>query len=216
MLTISQYVWLIVSKDSIVLEFLKKDLLNLTSYAKAILPQIEQQTLTKISLGSIVASLSRIKNKIELQENTKPKFIINDISLKLPISELVLQKNHNPNPDLSKIYKELQNLDSIHFNVVNVDDELDIFVSTSQIDLVKKHMNFFKIILQENNLSALTIKYNPEFRNYPGMGSQILNALALNSITFVECLTTYSEFIIYIKQDLASKAMEVLKEGFMV
>jgi hypothetical protein len=77
-------------------------------------------------------------------------------------------------------------------------------------------MNFFKSTLQENNLSALTIKYNPEFRNYPGMGSQILNALGLNSITFVECLTTYSEFVIYIKQDLASKAMEVLKEGFMV
>ena len=128
---------------------------------------------------------------------------------------MVYQKTHNPNPDLSQIYKALQDTESIHFNVVNVEGELDIFVSTSQLELVQKHMNFFKLILKENDLSALTLKYDPDFRNYPGMGSQVLNLLAINSISFVECLTTYSEFTIYIKQDLVNRAMEVLKEGFM-
>lgn len=216
MLTISQYVWNILTKDNIAVEYLKSDLLNTSSYAKLILPKIEAQTFTKVSLGSIVTSLARIKQKLNQNIVTKPKFVIQDISLKLPITELVYQKTHNPNPDLSQIYKALKDSDSSHFNVVNVEEELDIFVSTSQLELVQKHMNFFKLILKENDLSVLTLKYDPDFRNYPGMGAQVLNLLSINSISFVECLTTYSEFIIYIKQDLANKAMEVLKEGFMI
>ena len=215
MLTISQYVWNILTKDNIAVEYLKADLLNTSSYAKLILPKIEAQTLTKVSLGSIVTSLARIKQKLNQSIVNKPKFVIQDISLKLPITELVYQKTHNPNPDLSQIYKALKDTDSSHFNVINVEEELDIFVSTSQLALVQKHMNFFKLTLKENDLSVLTLKYDPDFRNYPGMGSQVLNLLAINSISFVECLTTYSEFIIYIKQDLANRAMEVLKEGFM-
>lgn len=215
MLTISQQVWNILTKDSVATEYLKADLLNTSSYAKLIRPRIEASTLTKVSLGSIVTSLARIKQKLNTVVVAKPKFRINDIALKLPISEIVYKKTHNPNPDLSEIYKALEDKESIHFNVVNVEDELDIFVSSSQLEIVQKHMNFFKILLKEDGLSALILKYDPDFRNYPGMGSQILNALAVNSITFVECLTTYSEFIIYIKQDLANRAMEVLKDGFM-
>jgi len=215
MLTISQYVWNILTKDNIAVEYLKTDLLNTTSYAKLILPKIEAQTLTKVSIGSVVTSLARIKQRLNQNIVTKPKFRIQDISLKLPITELVYHKAHNPNPDLSQIYKALKDTDSSHFNVVNVEEELDIFVSTSQVELVQKHMNFFKLILKENDLSVLTLKYDPDFRNYSGMGSQVLNLLAINSISFVECLTTYSEFIIYIKQNLANRAMEVLKDGFM-
>lgn len=215
MYTVSQHVWNIISKDNVAIEYLKADLLNTTSYAKLIQTKIEAQTLTKTTLGSIVTSLARIKKQLNQTIITRPRFKIDDISLKLPISELVYSKTHNPNPDLSTIYKLLESKDSIHFNVVNVEDELDIFVSSSQLNLVEKHMNFFKLILKETDLSALTIKYNPNFRNYPGMGVQVLNLLAVNSITFVECLTTYSEFIIYIKQDLANRALEVLKDGFM-
>jgi hypothetical protein len=88
-------------------------------------------------------------------------------------------------------------------------------VSSNQLDLVKNQMQNFDLILQENNLSALVLKYDPDYRNYPGMASQILNLLAINSIILVESLTTYSEFIIYIKQDFANRAVEVLKKAFM-
>jgi|688.fasta_scaffold148353_3 hypothetical protein len=215
MLTVSQYVWSILSKDNIATEYLKKDLLNLTAYAKTIQTEIETQTLSKVSIGSIVTSLTRIKTKLSSNIATNPKFKIDDISLKLPISELVYQKSRNPNPELGKIYLELKNTGSVHFNIVNVEDELDIFVSSNQLDLVKNQMQNFGLILQENDLSALVLKYDPEYRNYPGMASQILNLLAINSIILVESLTTYSEFIIYIKQDFANRAVEVLKKAFM-
>ena len=215
MLTVSQQVWSIISKDNVALEYLKNDLLNTTGYAKLIIPRIEKQTLTKISIGSVVTSLARIKQKLNIAAIDKPKFKIEDISLKLPITELVYKKNQNPNPDLSLIYAGLDGNESVHFNIVNVADELDLFISSSRVNLVEKHLKDSTLIIKEANLSALILKYDPDFRNYPGMGVQVLNLLAVNSITFVECLTTYSEFIIYIQQDLANRAMEVLKEGFM-
>lgn len=215
MFTVSQYVWNILSKDNIATEYLKNGLLNTTAYAKTILPEIEKQTLAKISVGSVVTSLIRIKGKLDSKVTTSPKFKIDDISLKLPISELVYKKSFNPNPQFSQIYLNLKAIGSIHFNIVNVEDELDIFVSTSQLQIVQNQMTNLELILKEDNLCALVLKYNPEFRNYPGMGSQVLNVLAINSIIFVECLTTYSEFIIYIKQDFANTAVEVLKKTFI-
>jgi hypothetical protein len=59
------------------------------------------------------------------------------------------------------------------------------------------------------------LKYDPKFRDYPGMASQVLNALSINSITMIECLTTYSEFIIYINQQEANKAIEIFTKDFM-
>ena len=126
MLTISQQVWSILTKDNVATEYLKNDLLNTSSYAKLIQPKIEALTLTTVSLGSIITSLARIKQKLNTVVVTKPRFRINDIALKLPISEIVYKKTHNPNPDLSEIYKALEDKESIHFNVVNVEDELDI------------------------------------------------------------------------------------------
>jgi len=215
MFTISQQVWSIISSDITAMQFLKLGLLNTSGYAKTILPKIQAKSLAKVSLGSIVTALARLKKDVILDEQKIPKFEIEDLSLKLPICELVYAKNKNPNPDLSEIYKSLEKNDSTHFNLVNIEDELDIFVSSQKVDLVKRQMKDFTILLEEVNLSALILKYDYKYRNFPGMGSQILNCLALRSISFVECLTTYSEFIIYIKQDLANQAIEVLKEEFM-
>ena len=125
------------------MDYLKADLLNTTSYAKILQPKIQAQTLTQVSIGSIVTSLVRIKQKLTKIINAGPQFVIKDLSLKLPISELVYKKTHNPNPDLSSIYKDLETTDSVHFNVVNVEAELDIFISSNQTHLVQKHMNFF-------------------------------------------------------------------------
>ena len=215
MFTVSQQVWNILSKDITAMQFLKQGLLNTSGYAKTILPKLQTKSLAKISLGSIITALARVKKDLILNEQNIPKFKIEDLSLKLPICELVYAKTKNPNPDLSEIYKNLEKNDSIHFNLINIQDELDIFVSNQKVDSVKKQMKDFSLILEEVNLSALILKYDYRYRNFPGMGSQILNCLAVRSISFVECLTTYSEFIIYIKQDLANQAIEVLKEEFM-
>ena len=215
MYTISQQVWKIISKDVTAMQFLKKGLLNTSGYAKSILPQIQAVSLARVTLGSLTTALARVKKDLILNQEQIPKFRIEDLSLKLPILELVYSKTKNPNPDLSLIYQSLEKNDSIHFNLVNVEDELDIFVSSQKADLVKKQMKDFELILEEPNLSALILKYDYRYRNYPGMGSQVLNCLALKSISFVECLTTYYEFIIYIKQDLANQAIEVLKTEFM-
>ena len=92
---------------------------------------------------------------------------------------------------------------------------LDIFISDNFKDIVKKQMCNFELVLEETGLSAITLKYDYKFRNYPGMASQVLNLLAINSIIFVECLTTYSEFIIYIKQEYTDKTINLLRKTFM-
>jgi len=215
MTTISQLVWSIISKDAQALDYLCKGLLNTSAYAANILPKIQASTLSKVSQGSIITALARIKKNSQIKTNSIPKMKIDDISLRLPIFELVYRKNRDPNPDLSQIYQKLEGLESVHFNVINVENELDIFVSYSRLELVKKQMRSFDLLLEEKNLTAIILEYDAKFRNFPGMGSQILSCLAQNSINMIECITTYSKFIIYIKQDLANLAIEALKSEFM-
>ncbi|GAB4143255.1 MAG: hypothetical protein OHK0017_00400 [Patescibacteria group bacterium] len=214
MQTISQVVWNIVSVNQIALDYLKTGLLNTSAYAKLIQPQVEKELMLNVSANSIVTALSRIRQN-QVISNQSPKFIIRDLSFKLPISELVFKKNGNPHPDLADIYSKLSKESDIHLNIVNVEEELDIFVSSSKVDVVKKCLAELNLLCEENKLSALMLKYDPSYRQYSGMASQILNSLAVNSITMVECLTTYSEFIIYIKQDQANRAIDLLTKEFM-
>lgn len=215
MQTISQAVWSVISSDQVALEYLTKGLLNSSAYAEQIRPQIEHRLTLKVTTNSIVTALSRLRQTRVKVAQTIPKFKIDDLSFKLPITELVFKKDHDPNPMLAKIYEKLEKINNLHLNIVNVTNELNIFVSSSAAGIIKNCLKDFELILQEERLSALVLKYDSKFRNYPGMGSQILHALAVNSIIMVECLTTYSEFIIYIKQAEANKAVELLSRNFM-
>ena len=213
--SISQVVWSQISKEPVILDLLQTGILNCSAYAAKLQPDVEKITLTKVNINSIVTALVRIREKQNLKTLQIPKFKIDDLSLKLPITELVYRKNINPNPALGNVYQNLENSESTHFNVISVQDEIDIFVSSNQTDIVKAGMNGFDLILQENQLAAINIKYDPNFRNYPGMANQILSCLAVNSINMIECFTTHCELIIYINQRLANQVLEILNQNFM-
>jgi hypothetical protein len=215
MQTITQAVWGFISTDAIAFEYLKKGLLNASAYADQIKPEIENRLMLKVTSNSIVTALSRIRQNFKLVQADRPKFKIDDLSFKLPIIELVYYKNQNPNPALAKIYEKLEKMDDLHLNIVNVTNELDIFISADKAATVKSILTDFDLMHEEKQLSAIILKYDSKYRNYVGMGSQILNALAISSITIIECLTTYTGFIIYINQIEANKAIEILSHEFI-
>lgn len=212
---ISQLVYEHIVEDITALNYLKNGLLNTAQYAELIKPEIEYKLYTTVSKSSIVTALSRIKKNLNQQPSKIPKFEIEDIKLNLPISELVYKKDKNPSLDLIRVYQEIGSNNQTFLNINNATNEIDIFVSSSKKEAVKKLLKEQSLAHEVENLAVITLKYDPRFRDYPGIAAQVLNLLSIKNINMVEALTTYSEFTIYIQQDNAQKAIQTLQESFM-
>lgn len=214
MQTISQIVSAIIQEDVVALTYLQEGLLNTSAYAEKILPIVEEKVFKDVGKNSIITALSRIKAKAS-DTHSKLDFKINDIRLILPIAELVYKKNKSLNAEISKVYRSFQNDHKIYLNINNVDHEIDIFASSPAVQKIKEVCGELELVTQENDLAAITLEYSSQYRNYSGMAAQILNALAVANINMVECLTTYSEFTIYIDQQEAQKTIGLLHDKFM-
>ena len=94
MIKIKDVVKEIVLKDEEILYPLTHKLLNLSAYAKKIKKQVEEKSFKEMQTQGIVVALSRIQKELEEQEPLLQEVVINNISTKSPLSELVLSLIH--------------------------------------------------------------------------------------------------------------------------
>ena len=86
-------------------------------------------------------------------------------------------------------------------------------MSSQKTDQILKMLKKdYKLLEKVDNLVAITLTYNPKFRNYAGMAAQVLNLLAVKNINMLECLTTYSEFVLYISKTESERAIQTLQK----
>jgi aspartokinase len=213
---IADHVRDIIFSDVITLEYLHKGLLNTSAYAQSIIPEIESRSLLKPTLGSVVTALSRIKHDDIIEESLLQQFVIDNIEMKMPITELVFKKTGNTIQLLSNLYSKLSKKERATINIVNVEHELDIFAQSDLSDIILQHFGKKNCLEIQPNLAAIILEYDPHFRNYYGMAAQVLMTIANNRVNMLECATTYSEFIIYIDQSQANDCLEVIKNNYLV
>lgn len=192
---------------------LAKNLLNLTQLATEWQPKIEDITYKKVTLGSVVTSLSRLR--VEIDTIFQSSFKINDISLKFPISEISFVTKPDHVKKIAKLYEDLSTTENHYLNAISGNTETSIFVNTKYSSNVIEVFKNQKLKLNLSNLASVSLKFDESYLETKGITYQVLKALLWENINLVEIVSTYTEITLIIEKKDAQKALQVLSSQFL-
>ena len=210
MLTTTDCVRQIVQKSPFVAEMLRNDWLNLSQYAQSIKSEIETKTWKEVQLGSIITALGRVRSEIKQKFEIQLK--INDLSLKVPITEINFAKNSDHNTKNSEIYQVLSGVENSFLNIISGNTETGVFVNSKYQSQVLAVFEPQKPNLFLENLGAVSIKFDPQYLQISGSVYQVLKHLIWESVNLLEIISTYTELTLIVTKANAHKVFEILSE----
>lgn len=182
--------------NSFLIDFLKRDLINITSLARELFPEIKKEN-PKTSIESISIAIKRLnlENYNLISENLEKAIKKTQISLKDEVILFCLEKNSNiPN------IKDFSSDELFFMNQTS--NEITIIIDKKNSNLIQKEH-----ILKLNNLSAISLK--SEYRNVKGYVNTFLNKISNEGINIIDMISTHSQFTFITKEKDALKVFEI-------
>ena len=173
--------------------------MNMSSYAYRIRPQVEALTKKKVTIASLVVTLSRLRKEFKKEKPLIHEVNIANITTKLPLSEIVYENTA----------KFIERLESLHKNIsISREDFFITNMSTTEVDIIcssglaNKVLKHFKIKpkIINHNLAAVGISYGPEVFEIPNVFFSLLSVTARARINIEELVSTPTELIFIVAE----------------
>ena len=193
---------------------LSQGIINLTSLARKIQPDIENSIKKPAKSGAIVMALKRISDTEEFLSTHKiinvlknlgeitVRSSLNDYFFKLSESLLFAQSN---------FLSEIENRKDVFYTSSRGVSESNIVVSDNVSHLMDSIFKNENCIDKLENLSAITVKLPNENVTIPGIYYFIFQRLSWEGVNINEVISTSNEFTILMNDDSVNIAFEVIK-----
>ena len=196
MITVPEASKTIVERSRYLSEALSKDLINLSSLARYIKPEIEEMLIKKVTNGSIIMALKRIKKDLKPKTPNVKIFIIP------PQMSVITGLN---------LYR-FNNLKSLNLKVQNVflsqTNSETVIVAPKNPDLKAQTENIIE------NVAAVTINLPEEAHATSGIHYFFLKSLAWEGINIVETFSNSKEYILIFSENDIHRAFRILTSLF--
>jgi len=214
MTTISESVNEIVSRKPFLEETLASGLINLSSLAREIHPEVCEKLNKDVKHGAIVMALKRLKPTINFQINHRVKKVIGllgDIIVRSNLIDFTFRNTSSLIKAQTKLLENISRRDDVFFTFSKGIYETTIILSDTMEDKVLMLFKDEKLIYKINNLSSITIKLPEEIAQVFGVFYHILKKLAYEGINILELVSTTHEFTVIVNDDDVDSAFSVLK-----
>lgn len=215
MLTVPEVTATIIKRSRYLSEALAKDIINISSLARYIKPEIEQILLKKTSEASIVMAIKRIKS--HLPSKSKYKQIFSSQPEMIIRSNLALVSIFNSETlyqACSKFFIDYPIKRQQFFTLTEGFSETTIIMSQGLRDKIQHILEKETIMLELSSLSSITIQLPKEAVNSPGVIYFFLKSLAWEGVNIVELISTSFELTLIFDEKDIDKAFTILKSLF--
>ncbi len=194
MLTVPEASKIIIERSRYLSEALSKDLINLSSLARYIKPEIEEMLYKKVNNGSIVMALKRFKKDLRPKTSNVKIF-------KIPPQIHVATGLHLYR--FKDFPSEDANLKDSY--VTRVDDETAV---------VTRNEYKTKPLLRVNNVASIIIDLPEETMYASGIHYFFLKSLAWEGINIVETFSTSKKYILIFEEKDIHRSFRILTSLF--
>lgn len=215
MITVPEATKTIVERSRYLSEAISKNLINLSSLARYIKPELKEMLQKEVSESSIIMALKRLKTHF------KPKHQYSNIFKASP--EMILHSNliaryvadskqldHKYNKFFDIINKETK-----HFLIATRNiTETTIIASRDLQEEFDKILEGAEIIEELVPLSSITIRLPKEALTTPGVYYFLLKSLAWEGINIIEIISTAHELTLVFDDKDTTRAFAILKSLF--
>lgn len=214
MITVPQATKKVIERSRYLVEALSKGLINYSSLARYIQPEVEKMLMKDVSEASILMALKRFESTLK-----QPKFknIFTsppDMTIHSNLSVLVIPNNSDLVEKRSEITK-LTSQDSRYFLTITQGvTETMIILSNDLLPKAKEILGNAPIMEERTNLSTINIRIPKESIDTPGIVYFFIKSLAWSEINIIETVAIYTELTILLNDRDVGKAFEILKSLF--
>lgn len=215
MITVPEATKKIVERSRYLVEAMSKGLINYSSLARYIKPELEQMLLKPVSEASILMALKRLEKEMQ------PKFVplkiftsAPDMIVRSNLIELSIINSEALADRFQKLFEAHKKNHSSFFTITEGLSETGIIFSRDLEQEIKTILLGEDILLELSNLSALTIRMPKDNITTPGVYYFFLKSLAWEGINIVEIISTPLEVSIILDDKDIHRAFSILKSLF--
>ncbi|WP_339887275.1 aspartate kinase [uncultured Flavobacterium sp.] len=215
MKTVSSFVEHYLKTKPFLLNSLSEGIINLTSLARNMMPEVEKQLGKDIKQGAVVMSLKRLTEELDFKINHKVIKVIKNIGeitvrsslndYTYAISDSILNKH-------AELISKINLQKDIFYTSSRGVNEINIVLSNSMDTTIEELFTGEKKIQKLKDLSSITIKLPNENVNVPGVYYYIFQRLAWEGIVLYEVISTSNEFTFLVSEQQVDIAFRVIKD----
>jgi hypothetical protein len=210
MIKVRQKVEEIIKRDHEAIFCLSRGILNLSSYARQIHTKVEGSTKKQVKISTIVMALSRLGRELKEEKPLIQDVVIDGITVKTPLVELVFEKTSKTVERLSLLEKTIKPKNDEWFSFSQNTRAVIIICSQSKEKDVLKHMKD-KPVLHLSDLSAIGLAINEKYHPKPNITFSLIHRIAERKIPLAETISTWSEIIFIFKSEYLNQILEIFK-----
>ena len=193
---------------------LSQGIINLTSLAREIQPDIENGLRKPARTGAIVMALKRISDNEEFLSTHKIVSVLRnlgDITVRSSLTDYCFKLTETLLLAQAQFLTVIKDKNDIFFTSSRGVGESNIIVSSNLAPLIEGLFKNEICIDKIDNLSAITVKLPIDNVKIPGIYYFIFQRLSWEGVNINQVISTSNEFTILIDEDYVNVAFEVIK-----
>ena len=215
MKTISSVVEQYIKSKPFLLSSLSQGIINLTSLARIMMPELEAHLGKDVKQGAVVMSFKRLSEELDFKINYKISKVlknIGEITVRSSLTDFTYVISDTLLDNQAKLISEINKQQDIFYTSSRGVNETNIVISASVELLIESIFKNEKLTHKIENLSSITVKLPQENISTPGVYYYIFQRLAWEGIIIHEVISTTNEFTIIVSDDQIDVAFKVIKD----
>lgn len=213
MKTTQETVETIIKRTPFIEEAMQDKLINVSSLARLIQPEVEHILGKKVKAGAIMMSINRISpiNILKIRKNIKLLSLkLGDFIVRSDLFDYTFKNSNTLYKQISLIFGKIGDNRESFFTVSQGIFETNIVISSNLKDEVDKIFFEEELLSSMHKLASITIKLPKTNLEQSGIYYFILKQLAWSNIPVQEVISTTHEITLVVKESDINKTFSIL------
>ena len=203
----------LINKSPFLREAMSENLINISSLARKLRPEIEKVTEKEVNEGAIVMAIKRMPPGYYHQLDLKIKNVmgeIGDILVRSNLASFTFENSDTLKEKQLEIVNVLNKENDSFFAITRGITETTIIVNSSHTEKIIHIFKKEKLTTESQNLASVTVKLPSINIKLHGVYYYILKHLAWDGINITEIISTSNEFTTVVSQSDIDRAFSIL------
>ncbi len=207
MTNIQQEVTNFIEQDVSIRRGLSRGFLNTRSLAKYIYKNLQ----LSCTIDAVISAIRRYEEKQEPKEDIKKRYELiaaAKVSSRTRMVSVLFKKTADVRNALVKLYNKIDFSKNEVIRILEVSQYIKLIIDRSNLSKVEEM--FSDIVSVEEKLGEISLVYEKEIANTPGVFAALAGELALSDLSIIDGVICGNEHIFIINEDDLMKALEAM------
>ena len=203
----------LINRSPFLREAMSENLINISSLARKLRPEIEKKLKKEVNEGAIVMAIKRMPPGYYHQLDLKIKNVmgeIGDILVRSNLTNFTFENSETLKEKQLELVNILNKENDSFFAITRGITETTLIVNDGHIETIEKLFKKEKITSNTKNLASVTVKLPSINIELHGVYYYILKHLAWDGINITEIISTSNEFTTVVSQSDIDRAFSIL------